>query len=158
LISDQVGAIAKLDKIQFVSGLPKTRLGKIVRRILRKIAKGKDDKFGNLRSCEPSEIIDEIISKMRDKKILTQSFIISFIYVLLGTVTVMSAYPKYQMLGFGYNQFLWFPMFIITLPVNFLLFVCMYSSTSVWCIIIPQVLMLVICWILLYVLLKKIKR
>ncbi len=40
LISDQVGPIAKLDKIQFVSGLPKTRSGKIMRRILRKIAEG----------------------------------------------------------------------------------------------------------------------
>ncbi|HBU44692.1 MAG TPA: acetyl-coenzyme A synthetase, partial [Porphyromonadaceae bacterium] len=38
LISDQIGPIAKLDKIQFVSGLPKTRSGKIMRRILRKIA------------------------------------------------------------------------------------------------------------------------
>ena len=158
MISDQVGPIAKLDKIQFVSALPKTRSGKIVRRILRKIAEGKDNDFGDTSTLINPEIIDEIISKMRDKKILTQSFIISFIYVLLGTVTVMSAYPKYQMLGFGYNHFLWFPMFIITLPVNFLLFVCMYSSASVWCIIIPQVLMLMICWILIYVLLKKIKR
>jgi acetyl-CoA synthetase len=39
-ISDHVISIAKLDKIQFVSGLPKTRSGKIMRRILRKIAEG----------------------------------------------------------------------------------------------------------------------
>jgi acetyl-CoA synthetase len=38
-ISDHVGR-SKLDKIQFVSGLPKTRSGKIMRRILRKIAEG----------------------------------------------------------------------------------------------------------------------
>jgi acyl-coenzyme A synthetase/AMP-(fatty) acid ligase len=38
-ISDHVGPIAKLDKIQFVSGLPKTRSGKIMRRILRKLQK-----------------------------------------------------------------------------------------------------------------------
>ena len=38
LISDQIGPIAKLDKIQFVSGLPKTRSGKIMRRLLRKAA------------------------------------------------------------------------------------------------------------------------
>ena len=44
-ISKQVGPIAKLDKIQFVSGLPKTRSGKIMRRILRKIAE-KDYFFG----------------------------------------------------------------------------------------------------------------
>ena len=36
-----IGPIAKPDKIQFVSGLPKTRSGKIMRRILRKIAEGK---------------------------------------------------------------------------------------------------------------------
>jgi acetyl-CoA synthetase len=39
-VSNQIGPIAKLDKIQFVSGLPKTRSGKIMRRILRKIAEG----------------------------------------------------------------------------------------------------------------------
>ena len=38
LISDQIGPIAKLDKIQFVSGLPKTRSGKILRGTMRKIA------------------------------------------------------------------------------------------------------------------------
>ena len=37
-ISERIGPIAKLDKIQFTSGLPKTRSGKIMRRILRKIA------------------------------------------------------------------------------------------------------------------------
>jgi acetyl-CoA synthetase len=39
--------IAKLDKIQFVSGLPKTRSGKIMRRILRKIAEGDYSNFGD---------------------------------------------------------------------------------------------------------------
>ena len=38
LISEHIGPIAKLDKIQFTNGLPKTRSGKIMRRILRKIA------------------------------------------------------------------------------------------------------------------------
>ncbi|OWP85601.1 acetate--CoA ligase, partial [Flavobacterium covae] len=47
IISDQVGPIAKLDKIQFVSGLPKTRSGKIMRRILRKIASGDLENFGD---------------------------------------------------------------------------------------------------------------
>jgi acetyl-CoA synthetase len=45
-VSNQIGPIAKLDKIQFVSGLPKTRSGKIMRRILRKIAEG-DYSFGD---------------------------------------------------------------------------------------------------------------
>ena len=63
LISDQVGPIAKLDKIQFVSALPKTRSGKIVRRILRKIAEGKDDNFGDTSTLINPEIIDEIIKE-----------------------------------------------------------------------------------------------
>jgi acetyl-CoA synthetase len=44
-VSNQIGPIAKLDKIQFVSGLPKTRSGKIMRRILRKIAEGDYSNF-----------------------------------------------------------------------------------------------------------------
>jgi acetyl-CoA synthetase len=46
-VSNQIGPIAKLDKIQFVSGLPKTRSGKIMRRILRKIAEGDYSNFGD---------------------------------------------------------------------------------------------------------------
>jgi acetyl-CoA synthetase len=42
-VSRIIGAIAKPDKIQFVSGLPKTRSGKIMRRILRKIAEGETE-------------------------------------------------------------------------------------------------------------------
>ncbi len=60
LISDQIGAIAKLDKIQFVSGLPKTRSGKIMRRILRKIAEGDDSDFGDVTTLLNPEIVEEI--------------------------------------------------------------------------------------------------
>ena len=60
LISDQIGAIAKLDKIQFVSGLPKTRSGKIMRRILRKIAEGNDYDFGDTSTLLNPEIVEEI--------------------------------------------------------------------------------------------------
>jgi acetyl-CoA synthetase len=60
LISDQVGPIAKLDKIQFVSGLPKTRSGKIMRRILRKIAEGDFSNFGDTSTLLNPEIMDEI--------------------------------------------------------------------------------------------------
>jgi acetyl-CoA synthetase len=59
-ISDHVGPIAKLDKIQFVSGLPKTRSGKIMRRILRKIAEGDFSSFGDTSTLLNPEIIDEI--------------------------------------------------------------------------------------------------
>jgi len=60
LISDQVGPIAKLDKIQFVSGLPKTRSGKIMRRILRKIAEGDFSNFGDTSTLLNPEIVEEI--------------------------------------------------------------------------------------------------
>jgi acetyl-CoA synthetase len=60
LISDQIGPIAKLDKIQFVSGLPKTRSGKIMRRILRKIAEGDFSNFGDISTLLNPEIVDEI--------------------------------------------------------------------------------------------------
>jgi acetyl-CoA synthetase len=60
LISDQIGPIAKLDKIQFVSGLPKTRSGKIMRRILRKIAEGDFSNFGDISTLLNPEVVDEI--------------------------------------------------------------------------------------------------
>jgi len=60
LISDQIGPIAKLDKIQFVSGLPKTRSGKIMRRILRKIAEGDFSNFGDISTLLNPEIVEEI--------------------------------------------------------------------------------------------------
>jgi acetyl-CoA synthetase len=60
LISDQIGPIAKLEKIQFVSGLPKTRSGKIMRRILRKIAEGDFSNFGDTTTLLNPEIVDEI--------------------------------------------------------------------------------------------------
>jgi acetyl-CoA synthetase len=65
LISDQIGPIAKLDKIQFVSNLPKTRSGKIMRRILRKIAEGDFSNFGDTSTLLNPEIVDEI----RDGKV-----------------------------------------------------------------------------------------
>ena len=60
IITDQIGPIAKLDKIQFVSGLPKTRSGKIMRRILRKIAEGDFSNFGDTSTLLNPEVIDEI--------------------------------------------------------------------------------------------------
>lgn len=59
-ISAHIGPIAKLDKIQFVSGLPKTRSGKIMRRILRKIAEGDYSNFGDTSTLLNPEIVEEI--------------------------------------------------------------------------------------------------
>ncbi|MET1259119.1 acetate--CoA ligase [Flagellimonas sp. DF-77] len=61
VITEHIGPIAKLDKIQFVSGLPKTRSGKIMRRILRKIA-GKDvSNLGDTSTLLNPDIVQEII-------------------------------------------------------------------------------------------------
>lgn len=60
VISDTIGPIAKLDKIQFVSALPKTRSGKIMRRILRKIAEGDYSNFGDTSTLLNPEVVDEI--------------------------------------------------------------------------------------------------
>ncbi|MDO4229418.1 MAG: acetate--CoA ligase [Capnocytophaga sp.] len=61
LISDKIGAIAKLDKIQFVKGLPRTRSGKIMRRILRKIASNDTSNLGDTTTLLNPEIIEGII-------------------------------------------------------------------------------------------------
>ncbi len=55
-----IGAIAKPDKIQFVSGLPKTRSGKIMRRILRKIAEGETENLGDTTTLLDPSVVDEI--------------------------------------------------------------------------------------------------
>ncbi len=60
LVSDQIGPIAKLDKIQFVTGLPKTRSGKIMRRILRKIAEGDFNNFGDISTLLDPEVVEVI--------------------------------------------------------------------------------------------------
>jgi acetyl-CoA synthetase len=57
-----IGAIAKPDKIQFVSGLPKTRSGKIMRRILRKVAEGDTSNLGDTSTLLDPGVVDEIIA------------------------------------------------------------------------------------------------
>ena len=61
LISDKIGPIAKLDKIQFTEALPKTRSGKIMRRILRKIAGNDFDNLGDISTLLNPEAVHTII-------------------------------------------------------------------------------------------------
>ncbi|MAT90165.1 MAG: acetate--CoA ligase [Flavobacteriaceae bacterium] len=61
LISERIGPIAKLDKIQFTSGLPKTRSGKIMRRILRKIASKDTDNLGDTSTLLNPEVVQEVM-------------------------------------------------------------------------------------------------
>ena len=59
-VTKVIGPIAKPDKIQFVSGLPKTRSGKIMRRILRKVAEGEMNSLGDTSTLLDPAVVDEI--------------------------------------------------------------------------------------------------
>ena len=61
LISKKIGPIAKLDKIQMTNGLPKTRSGKIMRRILRNIASKEFDNLGDISTLLNPDVVKEII-------------------------------------------------------------------------------------------------
>ncbi len=60
-----IGPIAKPDKVQIVTGLPKTRSGKIMRRILRKIAEGQTDNFGDTSTLLDPAVVEEIIENKK---------------------------------------------------------------------------------------------
>jgi acetyl-CoA synthetase len=61
IITEHIGPIAKLDKIQFSEGLPKTRSGKIMRRILRKIAENDTSNLGDISTLLNPEVVQAII-------------------------------------------------------------------------------------------------
>ncbi|WP_420399372.1 acetate--CoA ligase [Flagellimonas sp.] len=63
MITEHIGPIAKLDKIQFVPGLPKTRSGKIMRRILRKIASKDTSNLGDISTLLNPEVVEKIIEE-----------------------------------------------------------------------------------------------
>jgi acetyl-CoA synthetase len=60
IVSKTIGPIAKPDKIQIVSGLPKTRSGKIMRRILRKVAEGDSNNLGDITTLLDPNVVEEI--------------------------------------------------------------------------------------------------
>ena len=60
-VNNIIGPIAKPDKVQIVPGLPKTRSGKIMRRILRKIGEGVTDDFGDTSTLLDPEVVEQII-------------------------------------------------------------------------------------------------
>jgi acetyl-CoA synthetase len=62
-VSKEIGKIAVPEKILFVTGLPKTRSGKIMRRILRKVAEGDISNLGDTSTLLDPGIVDEIITK-----------------------------------------------------------------------------------------------
>ena len=60
VVTKEIGPIAKPDKIQVVKGLPKTRSGKIMRRILRKIAEGDTSNLGDTSTLLDPTVVEEI--------------------------------------------------------------------------------------------------
>jgi acetyl-CoA synthetase len=64
-VVDQIGPIAKPDRLVVVSGLPKTRSGKIMRRILRKIAEGEFDAIGDTTTLLDPQVVTSIIELVK---------------------------------------------------------------------------------------------
>jgi acetyl-CoA synthetase len=60
-VNKMIGPIARPDRIQFVTGLPKTRSGKIMRRILRKVAEGDFDNLGDTSTLLDPAVVSQII-------------------------------------------------------------------------------------------------
>lgn len=67
LCAAEIGSIAKPDEILWTSALPKTRSGKIMRRILRKLAVGEVSELGDMSTLADSSIVDELILELKDR-------------------------------------------------------------------------------------------
>ena len=69
-IRKKIGPIATPDKLQFSPGLPKTRSGKIMRRILRKIAANDHDKLGDTSTLADPNVVNELIKNRLNKNFI----------------------------------------------------------------------------------------
>ncbi|MER8914496.1 acetate--CoA ligase [Mesorhizobium sp. M0761] len=67
-VRKEIGAIASPDKLQFAPGLPKTRSGKIMRRILRKIAEDDFSALGDTSTLADPAVVDDLIANRQNKK------------------------------------------------------------------------------------------
>jgi acetyl-CoA synthetase len=67
-VRHEIGPIASPDKIQFSPGLPKTRSGKIMRRILRKIAEDDFGALGDTSTLADPSVVDDLIENRQNKK------------------------------------------------------------------------------------------
>ena len=66
LVRSEIGPIATIDVLQWADALPKTRSGKIMRRILKKIAAGETEALGDLSTIADPSVIDNLIAESRD--------------------------------------------------------------------------------------------
>ncbi|MCB1416196.1 MAG: acetyl-coenzyme A synthetase, partial [Nitratireductor sp.] len=67
-VRKEIGPIASPDKIQFAPGLPKTRSGKIMRRILRKIAEDDFGALGDTSTLADPAVVDDLVENRQNKK------------------------------------------------------------------------------------------
>jgi acetyl-coenzyme A synthetase (EC 6.2.1.1) len=67
LVRKEIGPIAKPDIIQWAPGLPKTRSGKIMRRILRKVATNELDSLGDTSTLADPSVVDDLISERANR-------------------------------------------------------------------------------------------
>ena len=67
LVRKEIGPIAKINIIQWAPGLPKTRSGKIMRRILRKIAANEVDALGDTSTLADPSVVDNLIENRANK-------------------------------------------------------------------------------------------
>ena len=72
-VRKEIGPLASPDKIQFAPGLPKTRSGKIMRRILRKIAEDEFSALGDTSTLADPAVVDDLIANRQNKKGITPS-------------------------------------------------------------------------------------
>ncbi|MBP4140405.1 hypothetical protein J3S90_01140 [Flavobacterium sp. P4023] len=86
------------------------------------------------------------------------SFIISFVYVLLGTIIVLFSFPKYAIFKFDYDNLLWIILEIITIPINVLLWGLVMVDNSILSTCMLQLPVFFITWFLFYKFLSWIKR
>ena len=66
-VRKQIGPIATPDLIQFAPGLPKTRSGKIMRRILRKIAANEQDQLGDTTTLADPSVVESLVENRKNK-------------------------------------------------------------------------------------------
>ena len=67
LVRKEIGPIAKINIIQWAPGLPKTRSGKIMRRILRKVAANEIDSLGDTSTLADPGVVDDLIENRKNK-------------------------------------------------------------------------------------------
>ena len=67
-VRKQIGPIATPDHIQFAPGLPKTRSGKIMRRILRKIAANEHENLGDITTLADPSVVDTLVENRLNKQ------------------------------------------------------------------------------------------